>query len=109
MWLDSWDYLHDHLSNKVGGVFATGGHLYGGIENTLNSLQSYFQIFGMQVWVGEQDFQPSFLLGVAATTGDVPFNSSIPGHVDDIFLNAGTLYGARLAKMLVKRAAGHEL
>ena len=98
-WLDGWDYVHDDLSNKSGGVFATGGHLFGGIENTLNSLQSYFHIFGVQVWVGEQAFQPNFPLGVGAATGDPPFNSSVPGRVDPIFLDAGKLYGKRLVQL----------
>mmetsp|Transcript_136805 Transcript_136805/g.381360 ORF Transcript_136805/g.381360 Transcript_136805/m.381360 type:complete len:224 (-) Transcript_136805:190-861(-) len=95
-WLDSWDYQHAHVSAKLGAPFCTGGHLYGGIESTLRSIISFFQIFSMRVVAGERDFQPQFPFGVGATTGDPPFESNVPGHVDRLFLDAGRLLGGRM-------------
>uniref|UniRef100_A0A7S4S3P1 Flavodoxin-like domain-containing protein n=1 Tax=Alexandrium monilatum TaxID=311494 RepID=A0A7S4S3P1_9DINO len=97
-WLDTWDYQHAHLSTKVGAPFCTGGHLYGGIESTLRSLTAFFQIFAMRVVTAEQDFQPRFPFGVGATTGDPPFDSNAPGHVDSLFLDAGRLLGGRVVR-----------
>eukprot|EP01062_Namystynia_karyoxenos_P012381 TRINITY_DN14446_c0_g1_i1.p1 TRINITY_DN14446_c0_g1~~TRINITY_DN14446_c0_g1_i1.p1 ORF type:complete len:245 (+),score=55.43 TRINITY_DN14446_c0_g1_i1:83-736(+) len=97
LWLDTWDYLRDDLSQKIAAPFVTGGHLYGGIEHTLKSLAGVFEVFAMRVEPAERSFQPLFPFGVGATTGDPPFNSSVPGNVDGIFLAAGRSLGARIA------------
>lgn len=108
-WLDAWNYLKDNLSDKFAAPFATGGHLYGGIESTLLSLRRFFNIFGMRVISGEKDFQPNFPFGVGATTFDPPFNnnSNVPGFVDPIFLQAGQQLGRFITQIASKHIKDH--
>eukprot|EP00937_MAST-01D_sp_MAST-1D-sp2_P007494 g7494.t1 len=109
-WLDTWDYVHTDLHTKIGAPFATGGHLWGGMEQTLAGIANFFHVFGMKVVTAERDFQPHFPLGVGATTGDPPFNDTAPGTVNDIFVDAGHRLGARVAAMAAAdRAARVEM
>lgn len=107
-WLDTWDYVHQDLHLKIGAPFVTGGHLYGGIETTLNALAAYFHIYAMRVVTAERDFQPHFPLGVGATTGDPPFKNESAGKngfVDPIFVDAGNRLGERVARIAAAAAA----
>ena len=107
-WLDGWDYQQHGLISKWGAAFATGGHIFGGIESTLRALQGHLSIFDMKLVDGETDFQAQFPFGVGAPTGDLPFNSTIPGDVSEIFLAAARLLGNRVAHLardtMTKRA-----
>ena len=103
LWLETWDYVGPKevvgLEDKIGSVFATGGHIFGGIESTLKAVAAQFHIFGMRVMTAEADYQPKFPFGVGAPTGDPQFNNTDPGPgaVDAIFLDAGKALGCRIA------------
>ena len=96
------------LEDKIGSVFATGGHIFGGIESTLKAVAAQFHIFGMRVMTAEADYQTKFPFGVGAPTGDPPFNNTDPGPgaVDAIFLDAGKALAASLFDLLQQGEVG---
>ena len=57
-----------------------------------------------QVWCGlHASFLPSVChIIIFASSGDYPYNSSIPAHVDSVFLDGGKLLGARVGHLVMK-------
>jgi NAD(P)H dehydrogenase (quinone) len=86
----------DHLKDKIGAVFVTGGGFSIGEEAVMFSMIRAMMIHGMVI-VGGDELEAAF--GASAITGEGDFAGR---EVQEIFLKKADGLGRRVAEMALK-------
>jgi len=93
----TWPFQEQHLKDKIGSVFVTGGGISAGEEIAQMNLIHTLMVFNMIIVGGPTWDQP---FGASAITGEEPFNStSDEASIDQKFLKKGFALGERVAKI----------